>query len=30
MKEYQQYKDEIVDFFMSIKDKIRIEDLNSI
>ena len=26
-EEYQQYKDQLVDFFMSIKDKVRIEDL---
>ena len=26
-EKYQQYKNELIDFFMSIKDKIRIEDL---
>ena len=26
-EEHQKYKDEIVEFFMSIKDKVRIEDL---
>jgi hypothetical protein len=26
-KEYQQYKDQIVEFFMNIKDKIKLEDL---
>jgi hypothetical protein len=26
-EEYQKYKDKIVELFMSIKDKVRIEDL---
>ncbi|HEY9406902.1 MAG TPA: hypothetical protein VIP53_05600 [Nitrososphaera sp.] len=26
-EEHQKYKDDIVEFFMSIKDKVRIEDL---